>query len=66
MAGKEDNFGISESSLQHLIDAFKTISETFNDILIEGRKNKKAAPTKAAHDAKAGSGAGPSPLNPNV
>lgn len=39
---KGDGFGISEDSLRHLIDSFRTIAEIFDDILKEQRTFKPA------------------------
>lgn len=68
MAGKDDGLGIPKPALKALIDSFKTISETFNDILQSAKdedeagarddKGIAAAPKPAHRPAAAKSGNG--------
>ena len=56
MAAKDDGFGISESSLQHLIDSFSTIAATFNDILKAERDRKRRLAETDPPKKKSGGG----------
>lgn len=51
MAGKTDGLGIPEDSLNHLIQAFKEISDTFKDIL---KKQQELKASLEAEEAVAG------------